>query len=224
MNFHLLSSTPAGDGELYYSQIQNDHEVLKGQKEVLFMARFLQDHNVKDILPHDFSIPDPPSYRTEVDRVMLKCEENKSAIVETEFWNSSNQLVRIAYADPDSEPQFSEFAAFSPFATLQEIYCGKEYGGLGLQYNFENNSIVVERVFNGSPAEKAGLKARDVVTHIDGESVAGLTRQQVIEKSRGLVNTKVVLTILRKGQANPMNLMLIREKIQARPAQLESPK
>ena len=41
-------------------------------------------------------------------------------------------------------------------------------------------------MFAGSPAEKAGVKANDVVTHIDGEPVAGLTAQQIVEKAEAL--------------------------------------
>jgi S1-C subfamily serine protease len=106
----------------------------------------------------------------------------------------------MAVLNADESANFSEFVPFSPFATLQEIYCGKEFGGLGLRYSFENSSVKVAEVFDGSPAEKAGIKVNDIVTQIDSESVVALTPQQVIERSRGAVNTKVVLTIQRPGQ------------------------
>jgi len=220
MNFNLLSSTNDGDGEIYYGPIQSDHEV-QDHKEVLFIVRFFEDHNIKAFLPAGTSIPDPPNYRTEVNRVLLKCDENKSAITKVEFWNTANELVRMGTLDPAAPLTFSEFVPFSPFATLQEIYCGKSFGGLGLRYTSENGATKVVEVFNGSPAEKAGVKANDIVTHIDDESVAELTAQQIIEKSRGPIDTKVVLTVLRKGQDNPIKLTVIREKIQIQPAQLE---
>ena len=131
--------------------------------------------------------------------------------------------MRIAVPDPDVDIKFSEFKALSPFETLQGIYCGKGYGGLGLRYKFENNVVGVSEVFFGSPAEKAGLRANDVVTHIDNEPVLGLTQQQIIEKSRGPVDTNVVLTVLRAGQDKPLNITVVREKILMRPAQLEPP-
>ena len=49
MKFSLLSSIASGDGELYYSPNQSDHEV-QGQKEILFVAHFFEDHNIKDVL------------------------------------------------------------------------------------------------------------------------------------------------------------------------------
>ena len=105
------------------------------------------------------------------------------------------------------------------YATLQEIVCGKGYGGLGLRYSAEGSSIKVVEVFSGSPAEKAGVKANDIVTHIDGESVAGLTAQDIVVKTRGELDTKVVLTIVRQGHDAPLNLTAIREKIQMQPRQ-----
>jgi hypothetical protein len=68
---------------------------------------------------------------------LLKCNENKLAIDKAEFWNVGNELVRIVADDPTGTIKFFDFQPFSPYATLQEIVCGKGYGGLGLRYSSE---------------------------------------------------------------------------------------
>ena len=77
-----------------------------------------------------------------------------------------------------------------------------------------NGSIRVTEVLSGSPAEKVGLKKDDVITHVDGELVSGLTPEQVIEKLRGPAHSKVDLTIVRKGQDKALAVAVDREIIE----------
>jgi uncharacterized caspase-like protein len=142
MKFNSLSSTVNGDGELFYGPAQSDRKV-QGQKDILFILRYNEDRNVKDFLPAETSIPDPPNFLTEVDHVLLKCDENKFATVKVELWNAANQLVRIQAINPEAPAYFSEFKELSPFASLQEIICEKGYAGLGLRLALDNNSIKV---------------------------------------------------------------------------------
>ncbi len=185
---------------------------------------FNKDRNVKDFFPQGTSIPDPPNFRTEVDEVLLKCDDNKDLIDRTEFWNSSNELVRAGLIIPGTDIKFSEFQKFSAFATLQEILCAKPYGGLGIRLAQDNGSTKVSQVFDGSPADRAGLKVNDIITHIDNEPLNNLTPQEILELSRGPANTKVVLTILRNGENKPIELTITRENIQPQSSQLESPR
>jgi C-terminal processing protease CtpA/Prc len=165
------------------------------------------------------SIPDPPNFRTEVDRVLLKCDENKFAIDKVELWNSANELVRVQALDRALGVNFLEFKEFSPFASLHEIICGKGYAGLGLRLGLDNSLIKVAGVFDGSPAERAGVKVNDIISQIDNNPVSGLTLQQVIEKTRGPANTNVALTIVREGRDNPLELTITREIIKIQSTQ-----
>jgi carboxyl-terminal processing protease len=108
-----------------------------------------------------------------------------------------------------------EFKEFSPYATLQEIVCGKSYGGIGVSVapDSDGSTRVIE-VLSGSPAEKVGLKKDDLITHVNGESVSGLTPEQVIEKLRGPAHSKVDLTIVRKGQDKALEVAVNREIIE----------
>jgi Caspase domain/PDZ domain len=210
MNFTSLSSTEDGTGEIFYEPAQRNRSD-PNQIEVIIVFKNFSDRNVKEFFPEGMSIPDPPNYRQEVDRVLIKCDTNKYVITKTEFWDASNHLVRMSVGDPSATLKFSEFGPGSPSAALQDIFCQNDYAGIGVRLADDKGSIVAAEVFEGSPAAKAGVAANDIVSHIDNEPVSGLTPQKVTEKIRGPANTKVVLRIVRKGQNDPVELSITRE-------------
>lgn len=85
------------------------------------------------------------------------------------------------------------------FKEMQEQTKG-EFGGLGIEVTMDNGWIKVISPIDDTPAHKAGLKAGDYITHIDGTAVLGQTLTEAVDKMRGRVGTKVKLTIRRKGQ------------------------
>ena len=91
-----------------------------------------------------------------------------------------------------------------------------EFGGLGIEVTMEDGLIKVVAPIDDTPAAKAGIMANDIITQLDGEQVQGLTLNQAVEKMRGPVNTKVKLTIMRKGQDKPLEMSLTREIIRVR--------
>ena len=213
MKFTLLSSTDSGDGEIFFAPSQTSQNV-QDQKEFVLIFRLNSDHNVMDFFPEGISIPHPPNFRTEVDHVLIKCNENKFLIDKAEYWSAANQLVRVWALNRELPFNFSEFKEFTRYAALQEIVCGKSYGGIGVMLAPDNGSFRVAEVLSGSPAEKVGVIKDDVITHVNGESVSGLTLEQAIEKLRGPARSKVDLTILRKGQDNALKLVVDREVIE----------
>lgn len=72
-----------------------------------------------------------------------------------------------------------------------------EFGGLGIEVQMEDGLVKVVTPFDDSPAAKAGVLANDLVTHIDGDAVQGLTLNQAVDKMKGPRNTKVKLKLLR---------------------------
>ena len=91
-----------------------------------------------------------------------------------------------------------------------------EFGGLGIEVTMEDGLIKVVAPIDDTPAAKAGILANDIITQIDGEQVQGLTLNQAVEKMRGPVNTKIKLTVMRKGQDKPLEMSLTREVIRVR--------
>jgi carboxyl-terminal processing protease len=91
-----------------------------------------------------------------------------------------------------------------------------EFGGLGIEVTMENGLIKVVAPIDDTPAAKAGILANDIITKLDGEDVQGLTLNQAVEKMRGPVNTKIKLTIVRKGVDKPIDVTLTRDVIRVR--------
>jgi len=91
-----------------------------------------------------------------------------------------------------------------------------EFGGLGIEVTMEDGLIKVVAPIDETPAAKAGVLANDIITHLDDEAVQGLTLNQAVEKMRGPVNTKIKLTIMRKGQDTPTIVTLTRDVIRVR--------
>ena len=75
-----------------------------------------------------------------------------------------------------------------------------EFGGLGIEVTMENGLVKVVSPIDETPAAKAGIKSGDYISHIDEEPVMGLSLSEAVEKMRGLVNTKIKVTIIREGQ------------------------
>ena len=98
-----------------------------------------------------------------------------------------------------------------------------EFGGLGIEVTMENGVVKVVSPIDDTPAAKAGLQTNDLITHLDGEQIVGLTLEQAVEKMRGPVNTPITLTIVRKGRDDPFDVKIVRDviRINAVKARLE---
>ena len=91
-----------------------------------------------------------------------------------------------------------------------------EFGGLGIEVTMEEGLVKVVAPIDETPAAKAGVMANDIITHLDDESVQGLTLNQAVEKMRGPVNTKIKLKIMRKGADKPIEVTITRDIIRVR--------
>ena len=97
-----------------------------------------------------------------------------------------------------------------------------EYGGLGLTVSMEDGVVKVVAPTDDTPASRAGMKAGDFITHIDGELLYGVTLNEAVDKMRGAPNTPIKLTVVREGTPKPMDLTLKREVIQIKPVKFEA--
>ncbi|MGE5156725.1 MAG: S41 family peptidase [Gemmatimonas sp.] len=91
-----------------------------------------------------------------------------------------------------------------------------EFGGLGIEVTMEDGLIKVVSPIDDTPASRAGILANDIITQLDDEQVQGLTLNQAVEKMRGPINTKIKLTIIRKGADKPIDVTLVRDNIRVR--------
>jgi carboxyl-terminal processing protease len=92
-----------------------------------------------------------------------------------------------------------------------------EFGGLGIEVTMEKGFVKVISPYEDSPAFKAGIKAGDFITMIDGTVVKGLTLSQAVEKLRGKPKSKVKLTIYRESTSESFDVNPTREIVKIIP-------
>jgi len=88
-----------------------------------------------------------------------------------------------------------------------------EFGGLGIEVTQEGGYIKVISPIDDTPAARAGVKAGDLITAIDGKTVQGLSLSEAVDKMRGAPETKIVITIRREGADKPLEVSITREII-----------
>ena len=88
-----------------------------------------------------------------------------------------------------------------------------EFGGLGIEVTQEEGFIKVVSPIDDTPADAAGIEAGDFITHVDGESVLGLTLDQAVDRMRGPVGSEIVITVVREGEPEPFDVSIIRDTI-----------
>lgn len=95
------------------------------------------------------------------------------------------------------------------------------YGGLGLTVSMEDGAVKVIAPTEDSPADRAGVKAGDYITHINGTLIYGQTLDEAIQGMRGPAGTKVSITLVRPGRDKPIDVTLVREVIVQKPVKWE---
>ena len=95
------------------------------------------------------------------------------------------------------------------------------YSGLGLSVVMEDGAVKVISPFKGSPADKAGIKAGDFITHLDGVLIVGGELDDAVAKMRGPEGTSIGLTVFRPGRDDPLELNVTRGVIELEPVTYE---
>ncbi|MCM2561737.1 S41 family peptidase [Lutimaribacter sp. EGI FJ00015] len=88
-----------------------------------------------------------------------------------------------------------------------------EFGGLGIEVTQEEGFVKVVSPIDSTPAAEAGVEAGDFITHVDGESVLGLTLDEAVDKMRGPVGSEIVITIVREDEVEPFDISIVRDTI-----------
>ncbi|MCX7154790.1 MAG: S41 family peptidase [Betaproteobacteria bacterium] len=88
-----------------------------------------------------------------------------------------------------------------------------EFGGLGIEVGMEDGFVKVVSPIEDTPAFRAGLKPGDLIIKLDDAPVKGMTLNDAVKKMRGKPKSPIRLTILRKGEAKPFEVTLVRDVI-----------
>ena len=158
------------------------------------------------------------------------------------FWNTYNTIIDRYAGGPVDKTKLIEGAIKGMIAALDDPYSSYltpeefqatlqgisgQFEGIGAEIGTQNATgattdcaplgpdcrLVVISPIDGSPAQKAGVKAGDVVLTVDGTSIDGLTVDGARDRIRGKKGTQVVLTVSRRGEPNPVKLTITRDVI-----------
>lgn len=105
-----------------------------------------------------------------------------------------------SYMAPDTAQQFSEQIEGS-------------FSGIGAEVSMENGSVVVVSPIKGSPADKAGIKPKDILLSVNGESFEGLSLNEAVAKIRGPKGSKAKIKVKRAGSASTLEFVIVRGDI-----------
>ena len=114
----------------------------------------------------------------------------------------------------------SSYVEANDFDQLKATTDGN-YGGLGLTVSMEDGVVKVIAPTEDTPAYRAGVKAGDYITHINGEFLNNLTLDEAVAKMKGDPGSSVKLTVIRRGRDKPLDFTLVRERIQLHPVKWE---
>ncbi len=95
------------------------------------------------------------------------------------------------------------------------------YSGLGLSVVMEDGAVKVVSPFKGSPADAAGIKAGDFITHLDGKLIYGGSLDDAVALMRGPSGSAIQLTVFRPGREEPLEVNVTRGVIELEPVTFE---
>jgi len=143
--------------------------------------------------------------------------------------NKAYELILNSFMSPDGREALLDGAIRGMVESMNDpysAYTSKEqteseseelhgaFTGIGAYLSVVKGTIVVESIFKGSPAERAGLLPDDVLLSVNGESLQGLSLSEAVAKIRGPKGTKAKLNVNRKGVTGPIDLELVRDRIE----------
>jgi len=105
--------------------------------------------------------------------------------------------------------------AHSSFLTQKDykrlkVQTDGEFGGLGITVGIKDGALTVISPIEGTPADKAGVKAGDIILKINNESTLSMTIDEAVSRMRGKVGEPIEITIVRKGETKPLLIKIVR--------------
>ena len=159
---------------------------------------------------------------------LLAQETNESSVYEQlDLFGDIFERIRAQYVEEVDEKDLIEAAIGGMLQSLDphssylspddaasmRVQTRGEFGGLGIEVTQEDGFVKVVSPMDGTPADEAGVEAGDFITHVDGESLLGLSLDDAVEMMRGPVGSEIIITVVREGEEEPFDISIIRDTI-----------
>ncbi|MBE9636125.1 S41 family peptidase [Salipiger mangrovisoli] len=156
-----------------------------------------------------------------------EAEKNTSVYEQLDLFGDIFERIRAQYVTEVDDKKLIEAAINGMLTSLDphssylppddaadmRVQTRGEFGGLGIEVTQEDGFVKVVSPMDGTPADEAGVEAGDFITHVDGESVLGLSLDEAVDKMRGPVGSEIVITVVREGKDEPFDISIIRDTI-----------
>lgn len=154
-------------------------------------------------------------------------KRNTSIYEQLDLFGDIFERIRAQYVEEVDESELIEAAINGMLTSLDphssylppedaedmQVQTRGEFGGLGIEVTQEEGFVKVVSPIDGTPAANAGVESGDYITHVDGESVLGLSLDQAVDMMRGPVGSEIVITLVREGEVEPIEMSIIRDTI-----------
>lgn len=166
---------------------------------------------------------------TQVAAPLLAQESAKTSNVyqQLDLFGDIFERIRAQYVEPVDDKKLIEAAINGMLTSLDphssylspddaanmRVQTRGEFGGLGIEVTQEDGFVKVVSPMDGTPAAAAGIESGDFITHVDGQSILGLTLDEAVDMMRGPVGSEIVITVVRKGVDEPFDVSIIRDTI-----------
>ncbi len=175
----------------------------------------------------------PATFAQEEDRTALTQEEKLKEQTAQDTYRQLNlfgdvfERVRAQYVETLTDEEIVEksidglLTSLDPHSSYlddddfkdMQVQTRGEFGGLGIEVTMDNGFVKVVSPIDETPAANAGVQAGDYITHLDGEQVLGLSLSEAVDKMRGKVGEPIILTIVREGAEEKIEVEVIRDII-----------
>ncbi|MBF0251905.1 MAG: S41 family peptidase [Alphaproteobacteria bacterium] len=181
-----------------------------------------------------FTVPVGPAWAEEEDAAVKDTPQQTYKLLQ--LFGDVFEKVRADYVEKPTDKELIEAAINGMLSSLDphssymnaesfqemQVQTSGEFGGLGIEVTLDNGVVKVVSPIDDTPAHRAGLQPGDLITHLDGEPVLGMTLSDAVDRMRGKVGTDITITVLRDGK-EPFEVTLTRAvvKIQSVKSRLE---
>ena len=156
-----------------------------------------------------------------------KAEDDKEVYKHLNLFGEAFEKIKNNYVEEVSSKELIEAAiegmlgSLDPHSTFLnsdelnelKVQTKGEFGGLGIEVTLENGFVKVISPIDDTPASRAGIKAGDLITHLDDEPVLGMTLSEAVALMRGKAGSKIKLTVNR-NENNTLQIEITRAVIE----------